>query len=817
MSSTLTFANTTFGIASFSNISVTETDVGTVGSFTASPMAFAAQNVPIVGVSAYQGLEWQGFQAGAYAPGSSTTLNFSFDVASTDPTQGLGQMFAAFQPDAQAGSGISINVVEKVYDTSGNLVGEENLNLGDTTGTPGSQPGDLPMFAAYQNLHVDVTVTASVAANAPAGSLDDFSIIDFGFKPTPLTQTASIGDNVFMDTAGTGIQTGVNAGPGVAGVTVNLLSANGSTVLATTTTDANGDYNFANLLPGTYEVQFVSPTGYAFSPENASSNPDLSSSANPTTGITAPITVTAGQHIVSVDAGLVPTGTIGNTVYLDSTDSGVPTGIGVAGVTVELLNATGTTVLATTTTNAQGQYEFTHLPPGTYEVQFVPPAGYVIAPANTSVTVLDAPNPTTGITNPLALTGGQNITNADCGLYQPASIGNTVFLDKADTGALTTTGVAGVTVKLLNAAGTTVLATTTTDANGHYTFANLAPGTYEVQFVEPSGYTFSPEGGSSASLANPTTGLTTQITLTSGENLTTVDAGLVPPAPPPPVAPQLVVDKMPGSLVINANGTETYTIDVTNTGTTAITKLSLVDNIGTASKPIDVTPTAVLKNGYNVGDTNHDGILSAGETWQYTVTTTVSGSGVVTVPSSGSSGSGSNCGGGSWGGSGSNCYGGSSGNSWGGSDSNQGGWGSSGGSNCYSGGSWGGSGSNCYGGSSGNSWGGSDSNQGGWGASGGSNCYSGGSSYGSGSNCYSGGSWGGSGSNCYGGSSGSSWGGSDSNQGGWGSSGGSNCYSGGSSYGSGSNCYGGSSGNSWGGSDSNQGGWGSSGGSNCYS
>ncbi len=37
--------------------------------------------------------------------------------------------------------------------------------------------------------------------------------------------------------------------PGVANVTVNLLNARGQ-IVATTTTDADGDYEFNNLLPG---------------------------------------------------------------------------------------------------------------------------------------------------------------------------------------------------------------------------------------------------------------------------------------------------------------------------------------------------------------------------------------------------------------------------------------------------------------------------------------------------------------------------------------------------------------------------------------
>jgi hypothetical protein len=96
-------------------------------------------------------------------------------------------------------------------------------------------------------------------------------------------------------------------------------------------------------------------------------------------------------------------------------------------------------------------------------------------------------------------------------------------------------GVAGVTVKLLNAAGAEV-ATATTDANGNYLFQGLVPGNYSVKVIAPTGYTFTAadQGGNDAldSDVNQTTGITAQTTLVSGENDLSWDAGLVAPSAP---------------------------------------------------------------------------------------------------------------------------------------------------------------------------------------------------------------------------------------------------------------------------------------------
>ncbi|MCP4245721.1 MAG: hypothetical protein GY778_01610, partial [bacterium] len=154
-----------------------------------------------------------------------------------------------------------------------------------------------------------------------------------------LVDAFTIGDLVWEDVDEDGDQTGESGMP--VGVTVNLLTNVGA-LLASTTTDGSGNYNFT-APAGDYRIEVVPPIGYLHSPLDAVGVPDtLDSDVDPATGQTAIFTLSGNNN--TIDAGLRPTATIGDLVWEDLNADGIQDPLlepGIPNVMVNLLDGAG--------------------------------------------------------------------------------------------------------------------------------------------------------------------------------------------------------------------------------------------------------------------------------------------------------------------------------------------------------------------------------------------------------------------------------------------------------------------------------------------
>ena len=334
------------------------------------------------------------------------------------------------------------------------------------------------------------------------------------------TGTGAIGDRVWADTNGNGVQDPGEAGLG--NVSVELVTAGpdgrfgtgDDVVAATTTTNAAGNYIFDGLAAGGYVVRIPTPpAGYT-----QTGDPD-GTLDNQTT---QPIVLAPGDVFVEADFGYAPQdglpNSLGDTVWLDVDRDGVQDAgeASIPGVTVQLtwagpdgnLATPADNVVYTTVTDDNGNYLFSDLPDGNFQVTTNLPSntgaggpleGLLAAydgsgsPTDgTSDVALDPTHTTSGPVTNLAQDFGYSPND---GTGNEGLIGDTIFFDangngRADPGE----GIPGVKVTL---DGSTV---TTTDANGNYYFGGLAAGSHTVVVdpaTLPGGLTNSvdPDGG----------------------------------------------------------------------------------------------------------------------------------------------------------------------------------------------------------------------------------------------------------------------------------------------------------------------------------
>jgi PKD repeat protein len=396
---------------------------------------------------------------------------------------------------------------------------------------------------------------------------------------------ASIGDRVWNDLNHNGLQDAGEAG--IANVTVTLYDPNGSSITSTMT-NSNGNYEFSSLPAGMYKVGFTLLAGYIFSPADQGADDAIDSDANPSTGLTALMTLLTGEQNRNVDAGMYdsqgpdqidfgdapdptyptllanngarhvinPAAFLGGSI--DADDDGQPNALANGddkdgnddddGVnfTSALIPGSVASVIVTPISSGllYGWIDFKH--DGHFDV----PADYVF-----SGQVLSPGPNVLGMNIPADAMPGDTYARFRFTVNTPVGpdglapdgevedyqveiggddrygyISDWVWHDTNHNGIQDTgePGLDSVNVKLYDANGNLV-AITLTNSTGYYIFGNLPPDDYFLVFTLKPGYIFSPQhqGMDPAIDSDPDpTGTTQVFTLAAGEHNQTMDAGM---------------------------------------------------------------------------------------------------------------------------------------------------------------------------------------------------------------------------------------------------------------------------------------------------
>ena len=482
----------------------------------------------------------------------------------------------------------------------------DDVSYATTTDANGAYQVDHLPFGSYQ-VTVDTSSSAFPAGVVPTYDADGIATVHTSSltlteaSPKNLDQdfsytgTASLGDRVWLDQNGDGVQDPDEHGiPGI-GVVVTFLGADGvpgggDDIVFTTTTGPDGIYQVDRLPAGSYTVA-VDP---ATLPAGLLETFDVDG-ADATN--MAALTLGVGASPRDVDFGFRGPGELGDLVWLDTLANG--DGVFSAGpdaplagtaITVTYLGLDGEAgggddIVFTTITDATGHYSVANLPLGAYTVAATSPVPLVetfdadgVASANVSAVSLTVDAPV-NLDQDFSYTG-------------TGSIGHLVWDDENADGVIDASeaGIPGVTLTVTWAGpdgvfGTPddlVLPSVTTGPDGSYLVPNLPAGLFQVE-LDPATL---PVGMQPTYDVDAGTLRSATVSLEQGQNRTDVNFG------EREVADLMVVKTHPAG-ALDPGGSVTFRLTVTNLGPSPSRSVHLVDVL-----PVGVTFTSVSGDGW---------------------------------------------------------------------------------------------------------------------------------------------------------------------------------------------------------------------------
>lgn len=291
------------------------------------------------------------------------------------------------------------NATVSIIDES-EIIASTQTDINGNYSISGLPPGNLTVIASsdgYETKFTGVTITAGTT-----------SVVNFALIPNPGTLQGRVINN--------------STGNPIQGASISIFQ--GSVLITSAFTDANGLYEIDTLAPGTYTVR-ASAHFFQFVLEG---------------------TIIISEKIAILNFKLNPLpGTIIGTVVDAVTASPI------VGATIRLLD--GPDVIATVLTDPNGRYLMTGIASGIYIIQ-AHSLGYQISLASMKVS-----------------SDAASVQNFAL-IKNPGTLSGTVF----DSSSLSP--ISGATINVYDSS--TLIASSITDVNGNYTISDLPPGTYDV-------------------------------------------------------------------------------------------------------------------------------------------------------------------------------------------------------------------------------------------------------------------------------------------------------------------------------------------------
>ena len=409
--------------------------------------------------------------------------------------------------------------------------------------------------------------------------------VDFGYQGP-----GSISGSLWKDENGNGVRDGESGWPSINIFLEQFVNGN-LTLIQTATTNSLGNYTFDDLLAGTYNVvidEAAIPQAYTQTFGFGSNPPEPQ----------AAVVIATGEDFGGVDFGYQGPGSISGTLWEDENGNGTREGEpGMEGIAVFLEKfENGTFVhLDMDTTDSAGNYTFGDLLAGTYNVHVDEAAVDNFTPTFDS----------DGIISPhevaLIIQTGEDAVAVNFGYQELGSISGIVWDDVNNSGVRNfwEGGLAAVSVTLEvyddQTGAYTAVETTTTAADGAFSFDTLTGDDYKIRVAEttvPNGCveTYDPDGVASAHEAS--------LTLSDGEEAEAFDFGYGPDVPLQDLAGYWPFDESSGVTTYDQS-TSGYdgTLDgptwTSGTRGNAIDLDGLNDGIDFASTPLLANPHRV--------------------------------------------------------------------------------------------------------------------------------------------------------------------------------------------------------------------------------